>query len=797
MMFQLITAGSFLALLLRSASCFQPALMPMRAPGTTSPRRSAAFYSPFQKTRRIQPWQSRSTLPPSDGALFSLQRLVEDVKTSASSSTGGPKTIFVGGKGGVGKTTVSSALAVSLAADYESDLKVLVVSTDPAHSLGDALDQELRSSHGKPVIMTDPLTGGRLAACEIDSEAALEEFRSTLEAFDVERLANALGVSPELLEGFGLREFNGLLNNPPPGLDELVALANVLDSNSKMAKEYDVVIVDTAPTGHTLRLLALPKFLDGLLGKLIKIRMKLSGLASTLQSLFGSQEAAQRSQTIDNALQRLEDFQKKMNGLRTRLQDEQKTNFVVVTIPTTLSVAESKRLMTELDSQGVAVTDVVVNQCVNNEDDESGEALLTYYERRRSGQQRWIGELRTAIDQVSSSEEYKTNGNYGPIALTEVPFFDVELVGVPALAYLGRECFNDNPSMAHLMGDDEDGSKVLICGGKGGVGKTTTASSLAVSMAAAGHNVALISTDPAHSLGDAVDMDLSGGALTDCPLIGVPATEGSLSVMEIDPSEALGRFKSVVDELVGSRKTGSDDKMVKTLQELGEIFDTLPAGTDEVVALAKVVNLVKKGGFDRIVLDTAPTGHTLRMLSTPGFLADLIDRILAISRKINQNPAIKMMIQSAARGEDIEAATAKAESTLLSFQIQMWDLEDMFADPETTEFLIVTVPTELAVRESVRLLNDLTFEAPDMPIKVRNVVANKVLEEDGSDLETFVSKVRVGESSSIQTLESAIDNMVKPAEVTKIGYLDTEPRGVFGLKVLADELLKEGAKEKV
>jgi arsenite-transporting ATPase len=294
---------------------------------------------------------------------------VEDIKTSASSSSG-PRTIFVGGKGGVGKTTVSSALAVSLAADYQDDLKVLVVSTDPAHSLGDALDEDLRSSHGKPVIMTDPLTGGRLAACEIDSTAALDEFRSTLEAFDIERLANALGVSPELLEGFGLREFSGLLNNPPPGLDELVALANVLDSNSKMASGYDVIIVDTAPTGHTLRLLALPKFLDGLLGKLIKIRMRLSGLVSTLQSLFGSSEAAQRSQTIDSALQRLEDFQTKMNGLRTRLQDSQKTSFVVVTIPTTLSVAESKRLMTELDSQGVAVTDVVVNQCIDNEEGE-------------------------------------------------------------------------------------------------------------------------------------------------------------------------------------------------------------------------------------------------------------------------------------------------------------------------------------------------------------------------------------------------------------------------------------------
>jgi arsenite-transporting ATPase len=736
---------------------------------------------------------------------------VQDIQTS--SSTSGPKTIFVGGKGGVGKTTVSSALAVSLASNVEEEeLKVLIVSTDPAHSLGDALDVDLRSSHGAPVLLTDPVTGGRLAACEIDSTAALEEFRSTLEAFDIDRLADALGVSPELLEGFGLREFGSLLQNPPPGLDELVALANVLSldgNDSKMAAaEYDVVIVDTAPTGHTLRLLALPKFLDGLLGKLIQIRMKLSGLVSTLQSLFGSsQEAAQRRDAIDTALQRLEEFQTKMNGLRARLQNDQQTNFIVVTIPTTLAVAESKRLMTELDSQGVTVTDVVVNQYMQHEqdDDDDDAKLLLYYERRKSGQIKWITELQTAIDDVSASPEFRENGNSEPIALTQVPFFDVELVGVPALAYLARECFQDNPSMAHLMGNNNNqgnNTKVLICGGKGGVGKTTTSSSMAVSMAAAGHNVALISTDPAHSLGDALDMDLSGGKLTDCPLIGVPSTEGSLSVMEIDPSEALGRFKSVVDDLVGSRAVGggrgsSNDKMMKTLKDIGEIFDTLPAGADEVVALAKVVNLVKKGGFDRIVLDTAPTGHTLRMLSTPGFLADLMDRILKISKKINQNPAIKMLIASAASGEDMEAATAKAESTLLSFQLQMWDLEDLFSDPETTEFMIVTVPTELAVRESVRLLNDLTFEAPDMPIKVRNVVVNKVLSEDGSDLDTFVTKIQEGQSSSMQILESAIDKMAKKPEVTKVQYLDTEPRGVFGLKVLAEELLKDTAKETV
>jgi len=358
---------------------------------------------------------------------------------------------------------------------------------------------------------------------------------------------------------------------------------------------------------------------------------------------------------------------------------------------------------------------------------------------------------------------------------------------VPALAYVGKQTFEGNPSFSHLLGDDGE-SKFVICGGKGGVGKTTTSSSLAVTMAAAGHNVAIVSTDPAHSLGDALDIDLKGGMLVDLPLTG----EGSLSALEIDPAASLSQFKKVVDDLIGG-DSGPKGDLANTLSDLGDIFDTLPAGTDEVVALAKVVGLIKKGNFDRIVLDTAPTGHTLRMLSTPSFLADLIERVLAITNKVNSNAAVKMLITSAAGGEDIDAAAEAAKSTLLSFQLQMWDLEDLFADAEQTEFLIVTVPTELAVRESIRLMNDLTFEAPDMPIKVRNVVANQVLSGDVDGDGGFLRRSGEGEASSLADLRAAVDasNASPVPIITQVPYLDTEPRGVYGLKALSEELLRE------
>jgi len=699
---------------------------------------------------------------------------------------------------------------VSLASSSSSSSdppRVLIVSTDPAHSLGDALDEDLRKGGGAPVVMTDPLTGGRLHACEVDASAALDEFRKNLETFDVENLARNLGVSVDLLDSLGLEEFSGLLNNPPPGLDELVALSNVMGPDS-VASNYDVVIVDTAPTGHTLRLLALPEFLDGFLGKLIQVRARLSGLAATLQSFFGNdQQAEQRARAIDDAADRLEKFRKKMSSLKATLQNAQKTRFLAVTIPTKLGVAEAERLIQELKSQGITVTDVVVNQCVGELEGQSSEAQTGYYHRRIAGQKRWMGNLQDAVSSVSASEEYLSNGSREPIAVTRVPFFDVELVGIPALNFVGGQSYASNPSFEHLMAPNRDGPsshpRVIVCGGKGGVGKTTTSSSLAVAMAARGQKVALISTDPAHSLGDALDIDLAGGQMVDCPLIGVPNVgeeEGSLSAIEVDPSKAIGRFKGIIDDLVA---TGSADEqqggggLQKTLRDLSEVFNTLPAGTDEVVALARIVDLVKRGGYDRVVLDTAPTGHTLRMLSTPGFLADLIERVLMISERVNSNAAIKMLVSvsgggGGVGGEEFESKRQAAESALRSFQLQMYDLEDMFSDPDLTEFLIVTVPTELAVRESIRLLNDLTFEAPETPIKVRNVVVNQVLNDnDDAAVESFLSRLHRGQQSFLGRMQ-----LVDPSiTITKVNYLDTEPRGVFGLKALADALMKDEEKE--
>ena len=668
--------------------------------------------------------------------LFSLQPLIDEISNMIAESrkanndndpannNDNTPVIFVGGKGGVGKTSISSALAVELASrgsaandDEEEDWNVLIISTDPAHSLGDALDVDLRhsasvsssvsSEQQQPITLSDTITNQHLHALEVDPKLALIAFQTSIQQlfnddYDDDTTTFQIGgmsLTKILNEiGLGKNELDALVRNPPPGLDEYVALANVLDPNfihnnnnndddynsdagssssgsRGQKKKYDVIIVDTAPTGHTLRMLQLPQFLDGFLQTILKLRSKLVQLANTISLLTGgsnsnNQGTTTTTLTMDDALTSIINFQRRASSLRTRLCDRRRTKFIVVTIPTILSVRESSRLMEELVEQHMCISDVVINQCIggdlannnnNNNNNHNDDAMRRYYNRRVSGQQRWITELREACQEVSSSVEYQENdttttttgGAVNNIVVTEVPFYDMELVGVPALGYLGSQTFfatSNHPDdevtgferLIKLDDDDDTTDKrknprVVICGGKGGVGKTTTSTSLAIALSIAGHNVALVSTDPAHSLGDALDMDLSnGGSLVDVPLYGIPRPqsvmtmsndEGSLKVMEIDPTSALKEFRDSIDKLLGKNSGSSDrSELSSALGSIGEIIDTLPAGTDEVVALAKVIQLIRRGNFDRVVLDTAPTGHTLRMLTTPAFLADLIDR---------------------------------------------------------------------------------------------------------------------------------------------------------------------------
>nr|GMD35340.1 ATPase ARSA1-like [Ipomoea batatas] len=177
--------------------------------------------------------------------------------------------------------------------------------------------------------------------------------------------------------------------------------------------------------------------------------------------------------------------------------------------------------------------------------------------------------------------------------------------------------------------------KYYMLGGKGGVGKTSCAASLAVKFANSGHPTLVVSTDPAHSLSDSFAQDLAGGTL-------VPV-EGPLSplfALELNPEKAKEEFRSAAQKSGGSGiKDFMDGMGLGVLADqlgelkLGELLDTPPPGLDEAIAISKVMQFLESqeyNMFTRIVFDTAPTGHTLRLLSLPDFLDASIGKILKV-----------------------------------------------------------------------------------------------------------------------------------------------------------------------
>jgi arsenite-transporting ATPase len=271
-----------------------------------------------------------------------------------------PKYLFIGGKGGVGKTTSSASIAVKLS---DAGFKTLIVSTDPAHSLGDALDVTLSSGQVTPIT-----TETNLWALEVDVEEAMEEFKLVVKGLDAESLSESLGIPKDLIASLGLEELASIFTNPPPGIDEIVALSKVFglenDGQGTGGRTFDRIVIDTAPTGHTLRLLQLPELLTKVTTKLISFREKIISAVTAFKSMFGGSDPGQEAAANEtqDLLAKLESFQTRMARMKSSLRDADVTQFGVVTIPTQLAVEESKRLLSSLHSEGIHIGGIIVNQ---------------------------------------------------------------------------------------------------------------------------------------------------------------------------------------------------------------------------------------------------------------------------------------------------------------------------------------------------------------------------------------------------------------------------------------------------
>ncbi|DAZ99101.1 TPA: hypothetical protein N0F65_008406 [Lagenidium giganteum] len=292
--------------------------------------------------------------------------------------------IFVGGKGGVGKTTTSCCLGIRLAMARE---KVLIVSTDPAHNLSDAFGQKFTREP------TQVNGFDNLFVMEIDPNVDLEEL-------------NADGVR----ESSGMESFMKDLTNSIPGIDEAMSFAELMKQVQNM--DFSVIVFDTAPTGHTLRLLSFPTALDKALEKVFALKNQFSGMLSQVWGLVGGGMSGVPPQEV--LFGKLEQTREVIQKVNAQFKDPERTTFVCVCIPEFLSLYETERLVQELTKYDIDVHNVVVNQVLYPEE----HTTCKNCGARQKMQQKYI-------DQIYDL--------YEDFHVVEMPLLNEEVRGVPAL----------------------------------------------------------------------------------------------------------------------------------------------------------------------------------------------------------------------------------------------------------------------------------------------------------------------------------------------------------------------------
>ena len=559
--------------------------------------------------------------------------------------------LFFGGKGGVGKTTAASATALYLLRQLKRNESILLFSTDPAHSLSDSLDVKI----GNRLVEVKQLRGAHLFAYEMDASLALERFRAT----NTKVLAEIAERGTLLDE----EDINELLSLSLPGLDEVMSLFELseLDREGK----YAHIVVDTAPSGHTSRLLRLPEVFDRMVRALDLMGEKHRYIIAHF---------ARRRVVGDEVDVFLRDLSKRIETVRSVLHDREQTSFTLVTIPEKMSVLETQRYLELLTEQGVPVTDVIVNRV------EQEHGACEYCRARVQTQRPWIKEI---------------SSTFSDLQIHYVPLQPKEVRGIDDLKKIGKLIWTDEfePRMTRIKNPDLksvssvarssfslDARKIVIFGGKGGVGKTTAAAAYSLALANANPDEKLLvfSTDPAHSLSDSFGKE--GLA--------------NLDVMEIDPGkwfeELKQRYRSWTDELFESLSGGSRMEIKFDREAMRELVELTPPGIDEIAALGTISDLLDLERYQTLILDTAPTGHLIRFLELPQVAISWIRTFMKLLLKYR----------------DVMRANQVAEE-LVALSKSIKKVIALLTDPERCEFVGVAIPERMSLEETADLAKSL------------------------------------------------------------------------------------------
>ena len=504
--------------------------------------------------------------------------------------------LFFTGKGGVGKTSLSCAIGVALA---DAGRRVLIVSTDPASNLDEVLEVTLG-----PTPTRVPGVSG-LHALNIDPEAAARDYR--------ERMVSPYrGVLPPAAIQSMEEQFSGACTVEIAAFDEFAKLLG----DTEATRDFDHVIFDTAPTGHTLRLLSLPSAWNGFI-------QSSSGGASCLGPLAGlEQQRALYAATVK------------------QLADTDTTTVIMVSRAETSALREAERSAGELGELGICNQWLAINGVFRTEDQR--DAIAAAMTRRMSAA---LAVLPPKL---------------GALPRFETPFVALGLVGIKALRALADpsiRCVSSAavestvptlPGLAQLIDDlERAGRGVIMTVGKGGVGKTTVAAAIALALAQRGYRVLLSTTDPAAHVEATIESPLPG-----------------LSISRIDPQAEVARYRQTVLDKAGQHL----DSHARALLE----EDLRSPCTEEIAVFHAFAKTVDSGKEGFVVLDTAPTGHTILLL----------DAAEAYHREVMR----------------VEGDMPEAVRQLLP----------RLRDPAFTRVIVTTLAEATPVHEAERLQQDLT-----------------------------------------------------------------------------------------
>ncbi|MDO9050521.1 MAG: arsenical pump-driving ATPase [Methylotenera sp.] len=507
-----------------------------------------------------------------------------------------PRFLFFTGKGGVGKTSIACATAIQLA---ESGKRVLLVSTDPASNVGQVFGINI----GNHITAVPAVPN--LAALEIDPQAAAQGYRDRI-------VGPVRGILPDdVVKGIE-EQLSGACTTEIAAFDEFTAL--LIDS--PVTYNYDHIIFDTAPTGHTIRLLQLPGAWSGFLEKG-------KGNASCLGPLAGLEKQREQYEAAVDAL---------ADGKRTRL--------ILVARAQQSTLREVARTHEELAGIGLKQQHLVINGILPKIEAETDPLAAAIYQREQAA----LNAIPEVLKQLPQDL----------VALKAFDLFGLDtlrqlLTDTPYQQHGTNESAItvDKPSLSQLVDSIvADGHGLVMTMGKGGVGKTTVAAAVAVELANRGLPVHLTTSDPAAHLSDTLN-----------------GTLDNLTVSRIDPHEETERYRQHVLDTKGAKLDAHGRALLEE--------DLRSPCTEEIAVFQAFSRIIREAGKKFVVMDTAPTGHTLLLLDATG----------AYHREVAR----------------------QMDKAHLQFTTPMMQLQD----PKQTKILIVTLAEKTPVLEAANLQLDL------------------------------------------------------------------------------------------